>query len=236
MLQYCTACDQPLNLIVSNEDEHGWITCDCGVLNQIDYVLSTHKRQLNIALIKSKMSEKLEKHPLFKNIDRQVKDEIISHASKVGTHISSSLKCFALVYIESRNLISFDSEYIIKKRQRKNAIQILVNISPNEPTIFVRTPITYKNTYSHLYDEEEKQTYIDISECLLFMNACNKKDMQSIYEKIHSAIIESRNKQSQIKTTSLNDIIRFIAINRLKVEDLIKAEQVMINRSILSFK
>jgi hypothetical protein len=133
-------------------------------------------------------------------------------------------------------LISFDSEYIIKKRQRKNAIQILVNISPNEPTIFVRTPITYKNTYSHLYDEEEKQTYIDISECLLFMNACNKKDMQSIYEKIHSAIIESRNKQSQIKTTSLNDIIRFIAINRLKVEDLIKAEQVMINRSILSFK
>lgn len=281
MAQFCIACDRKLDLISNNEDSHASTVCECGVINQIEYT-DAPKRQLNVILIKNKMIEIL-KDKSFEKIDEKTKQEIVEYASKIGTHVTHSLKCFALIFIESKNLIYVNDEFSIKKRQRKNAIQILVNINKNEPTIFVRTPLTYIQTYAHQYSSEERQMYIDISECLLFLNACNKKNMQIIYEKIHKAILEYRHidditlsatidgvdesafwpgnvdsdqtkpppfkttptiinnvaapdpKQQSMKTSNLNNIIRFIALNKLNVNDLIYAEHIFIKNSITSF-
>lgn len=190
MSQFCVACNNKLDLISNNDEENTLLICECGVYNHIEYI-NNSKRQLNVALIKHKMSEILN-DKLFEKIDDKIKQEIVSNSSKIGTHIANSLKCFALIFIESKNLLYFNDEFAIKKRQRKNAIQILVSINTNVPTIFVRTPITYIQTYANEYSADEYESYINISECLLFLNACNKKNMQSIYEKIHNAILEKR--------------------------------------------
>lgn len=264
MTQFCIACDRKLDIISNNDDEHTPVICECGVINQIDY-MNSPRRQLNVVLIKNKMLEIL-KQKSFEKIDEQTKQDIIKYASRIGTHVTNSLKCFALIYIESKNLIYINDEFSIKKRQRKTAIQILVNINKNEPTIFVRTPLTYIQTYANEYSTEERKMYIDISHCLLFLNACNKKNMQSIYEKIHYAILYTRslkklknhtsfqvndsfsnnyfevpvnenvNIQPPIKTSNLNTIIMFIAINRITIKDLIYAETIFIQNSINSFK
>lgn len=253
MSQFCIACNKKLNLISSSEDDCMNVICDCGVINQAEYT-NVVKRQINVALIKNKMREILTEK-MFNNLDLQTKNEIETYASKIGTHVTNSLKCFALIFIESRNLVSFDTEFTIKKRQRKNAIQILVSISPNSPTIFVRTPLTYIEKYSNIYTNEEKIIYKDVSECLLFLNACNKKNMQVIYDKIHKVIMESRSHQTElvynecnlkidknpqslvtIKSSNLLNIIKFLVFSRLTVNDLIEGELLFCKYDIISFK
>lgn len=227
MAQFCIACDRKLNLIANNENEHVNVICECGVINQVDYTQAP-KRQLNVALIRSKMRDILsEKH--FSNIDETIKKEIELHSSKIGTHVINSLKCFAIIYIESKNLVCSVDDFIINKRQRRSAIQILVSINIDRPTIFIRTPLTYIKLYENIYTDEEKQTYINVSECLLFLNACNKKNMQIFYDKIHNTIIEMRQiKKIHIKVSNLSNLIRFIAYTGLNVNDLLKAEEKLI--------
>lgn len=240
MSQFCSACDRELCIAASSEDEQINVICECGVINQVECT-NVQRRHLNVALIKSKMREILTTDEMFAGIDNRIKEEIETYASKIGTHVVKSLKCFAIVFIESRNLLNFNCDYIIKKKQRKNAIQILVNISPNKPTIFVRTPLTYMQIYANDYTQEDRSLYTNITECLLFLNACNKKNMQSIYEKIHKIVIEvKRNNKSEyklnLKVANLLNIIRFIAYNNITIKELTNVENRIFSANITSLK
>lgn len=190
MTFFCTACDRQLQIITNNEDEQSRIICDCGVINQIDCSDLVTKK-LNVSLIKQKMKKILTQN-LFDTVNEELKEEIILNSHKVKTHAETSLICFAILYLEYKNKLNFNSQYIVKKKQRKNIIKILVDMENGKVMKFIRTPLTYIDIYSQIYTPEEKNLYFNISDCLMFLNSCNKKNMEKIYEKIHEVILSLR--------------------------------------------
>lgn len=186
----CSACDRQLLLITNSEDEQSRIICECGVINQIDCA-DIIKKRVNVFLIKDKITKILSKD-LFNTVNDELKNEIISNSPKIKTHAETSLVCFSILYLEYKNKLNFNPQYIVKKKQRKNIIKILIEIESKNVMKFIRTPITYIDTYSHLYTKKEYELYINISNCLMYLNSCNKKNMEKIYEKIHEVIISLR--------------------------------------------
>lgn len=224
MTFFCTACDKQLQLITNNEDEQSRIICDCGVINQIDCSDLVTKK-LNVSLIKQKMKKILTQN-LFDTVNDELKEDIILNSHKVKTHAETSLICFAILYLEYKNKLNFNSQYIVKKKQRKNIIKILVDMENGKIMKFIRTPLTYIDIYSHIYTIEEKNLYFNISDCLMFLNSCNKKNMEKIYEKIHEVIISLREEKS-----INNDIIE-----KENIEENIEDNKEIEKKSILKIK
>ena len=242
----CTACDKQLQLITNTDDDHTRIVCECGVINQVDCTDILTKK-LNVSLIKEKIKKILERD-LFNTVNTELKEEIISNAYKVKTHAETSLVCFSILYLEYKNKLNFNPQYIIKKKQRKNIIKILVDMESKQIMKFIRTPLTYIDTYSHLYSEEERLLYINISDCLMYLNSCNKKNMEKIYEKIHEILISLRNEEDEkipkllnpynkskkpkkaiIRGYNIKSLIKFIAITKITIQDLLEFELILFN-------
>lgn len=233
-MMHCSNCGNFLNLLINSDDDVSINTCeDCGVIN---YVNSSEiiVKHMNVSLIKSRIREVLN-DDMFINIDEAIKDEIEGHAVKIATHVKSTLICFSVLYIEYKCKLNYVIDHIVKKKQRKNVIKILVDIAKPEVMKFVRTPLTYIEMYSSSYTDVEKEIYKSVSKCLMFLNACNKKNMYSINAKIHSVIVMIRNNEpiNISASCNMNDMIKYIIVNRLTIEDLINTEKVIMSTPII---
>lgn len=229
----CIGCSDVIDVLLNNSEENATITCiKCGVINYVDTEVK-HSRRLNITLIKDKIQEVLNDKQ-FELMSDELKEEIISKSSYVYTNSKNTILCFCLMYAEFKNKMNFTSDVVIKKKQRKNIIRILIDIVKPDVMKFVRTPKTYIDT-SEL-TESEKEIYNDISDCLMFLNASNKKNLQQLYQKIYSVILLIRHNKPIIISASCNltDIIKYIAVNRVKVTDLLQLESNLFENKIIT--
>lgn len=229
----CYSCFNQLNLLISSEDEQSSITCDnCGIINYInnnDYII----KHINVNLITNKLKLVLEEQ-IFETISDDFKNIILSHASKIGTYVRTSLYCFCILYIEYKNKINFLTEYSIKKKQRKHIIKLLIDVEKPSIMKFIRTPITYIELYSNNYNDNEKEIFINTTYCLMYIGLCNKKKLQIVSQKINQVLLLIKNNENIIISGSCNllDIIKYIIINKINIKNLIYVEDKLIESNI----
>ena len=231
---HCTSCGNILDLLINTDDDVSVNTCGaCGVINYVnssDIVV----RHMNVSLIKSRIREVLA-DDMFIDVSDEIKSQIEDHAVKIGTHVKSTLVCFSILFIEYKCKMSTMIDFVIKKKQRKNVIKILVDIARPDVMKFVRTPLTYIEMYSASYTQEERDIYESVSKCLMFLNACNKKSMCTINSKIHSVIVMMRNNEPITISASCNmtDMIKYIILKRITIDDLIRTEEIVMKTPII---
>lgn len=221
MNSYCSYCNNILDNILHSDDESISITCTkCGIINHLVNEVKINKN-INVLLIKTKLKNILD-DDMFKNINDSIKNDIIELSLKIGPHVKSTLISFILLYLEYKNLMNFKYDFVIKKKQRKNIIKILIEINKPSPTIFIRTPITYITFNNNVYNEKEIKLYHNVSNCLIYLNICNKKNLYIINQKIHEVIESIRNNTDIIISNSLNyiDIIKYIICYNITVDDI----------------
>lgn len=187
----CVDCKSELNV---SYDET--VECqNCGLINEV--LASDEKKPpkgLNCLLIKNRLKMILESE--FQYISDDLKNEIITYSPKVGRHMNNTLTSFILLYLEYKNELKEISSFIVKKKQRKNVLKILLEI--NRPIIFVKTPITFMSLYN--LESEEKEMFKRITYCLMYLNMCAKKNIHEISQKIYDIIIAVRNKTKLLET------------------------------------
>lgn len=232
----CYSCHSQLNLLILSEDDQSSITCNnCGIINYInnnDYLT----KYVNVNLITNKLKIVLNDQ-LFETISPEFKELIISHAAKIGTYVKTSLFCFCILFIEYKNKVNFLTEFNIKKKQRKHIIKLLIEVEKPSIMKFIRTPLTYYELYSSTYTENEQILFANTTYCLMFIGLCNKKKLQIVSQKIHQVILELRDNTTLFISGSCNiiDIIKYIIYNKLTVQNLIDAENNLINSNIYIF-
>lgn len=226
----CISCNYQLEIFSNSDDECSCICAKCGIINYINNIEHVKKHK-NIPLIKSKLVDVLT-DPIFELITDEFKTEIISHVSKLGTHVKSTLFSFCLLYIEYKCKIKIMHEYLIKKKQRKYIIKILSNISFPLPMKFVRSPISYIEMFE--LNDNEKVLFANTSNCLMFLNACNKKDLHSINQKIYQVILLLRNNEHINMSASCNilDMIKFIIKYNITINDLIITDDKILSSTL----
>jgi len=220
----CIDCSSFLEIL--DQSDHDVICNKCGIINHyICEVVSV--KSVNVLLVKTRLTNIFENE--FKDLDQKIKDTIMSYAAKIGPHVKSTLINFILLYLEFTNQLMIKYDNLIKKKQRKNIIKILVDINKPNPTIFIRSPITYISFYN--YTDKEIEIYHNVSKCLIYLNICNKNNLFQITSKIREILLSIKHQETMVISNVITfvDIIKIIICYELTIDDLTDYFDLLLN-------